>query len=463
MKLFSSTTYENRRARLCNRINHGLMLFMGNNEAPMNYTDNVYRFRQDSNFLYFFGLNQPGLTATLDSETGEAIIYGNEYNIEDIIWIGPHESLELLVKRVGVPKLKPKSELADEISDALRLKRKIHFLPPYRHDNILMLMDMLGVSRSHIQDGTSISFIKAVADLRSYKSSEEIVEMEVAVNITRQMHIAAMKQTKPGLLESDIVGTILHEAKKYNAPLSYPAIFSINGQTLHNHYHSNIMTEDRLVLNDSGAEQQMGYAADVTRTFPVKGKFSSRQKDIYDIVLEMLESSIQSIKPGLKYLDVHIDSNRIMLERLRTLGILKGPVEDMLVEGVGGLFMPHGLGHMIGLDVHDMEDLGEKYVGYREGLDRSTQLGLKSLRLARELEKDFVLTVEPGLYFIPQLIEKWKSENKFGDWINYDKLVGYYDFGGIRIEDNVLITSEGGRILGKPIPKTISEIEDTMN
>jgi Xaa-Pro aminopeptidase len=463
MELFSKLTYKNRRTRLANRVKSGLILILGNNDAPMNYTDNIYRFRQDSNFLYFFGINQPSLAATIDVETRESIVYGREHTIEDIIWIGPHPTLRSYVEKVGVEFLKPFEKLQDDIAKAINQKRKIHFLPPYRHDNMLLLMKLMGVTLQEVKDNVSVELVKAVIDLRSYKSAEEIKKMEDAVNTARAMHIAAMENTKPGEIESSIVGVILNEAHKKGCHLSYPAIFTINGQTLHNHDHGNIMNEGHLALNDSGAEHTMGYAADITRTFPVNGLFSSKQKEIYNIVLEMEESSIQSLKPGLQYKDVHIESNRILLERFKELGLLSGGVGEMLNAGVGGLFMPHGLGHMIGLDVHDMEDLGENLVGYREGLERETQLGLKSLRLARELEEGFVLTVEPGIYFIPQLIEKWKSENQFTNWINYQKLEEYYDFGGIRIEDNVLVTNDAYRVLGNPIPKSTDEIEELMN
>jgi len=307
-----------------------------------------------------------------------------------------------------------------------------------------------------------LSLIQAVIAQRSIKTAEEILQMTEAVNITRQMHITAMKSTSVGKMEYEVVGKILETMHAHNAELSYPVIFSVNGQTLHNHYHGNKMQAGQLAINDSGCETEMGYAGDITRTIPVSGKFTQKQKDIYETVLEMEISSIENLKPNLKYRDVHLHANKILLTNLKSLGLVTGNVEDMLTQGVGGLFMPHGLGHMIGLDVHDMEALGENHVGYRDGLERSTQLGLKSLRLAKELEAGHVLTVEPGCYFIPELITKYKAEGKFKEFVNYSKLEDYLDFGGVRIEDNVLITESGYEILGEAIPKTIDEVEEIM-
>ena len=456
MKLFSAETYINRRNTLKNAIGNGQILFLGNNEAPMNYTDNTFRFRQDSSFLYYFGINLPGLNALIDIEKDETIIFGHEFTIEDIIWIGKQDSLTNLCNRVGIPIVKDPSQLSNSIKSS-----DLHFLPQYRFDNQIFLSELLGLKPSELKP--SIDLIKAVVAQRSYKTEEEIIQMTEAVNITRQMHLTAMRATKPGLMEFEVVGKILETMHANNAELSYPVIFSVNGQTLHNHYHGNKMQSGQLAINDSGCETEMGYAGDITRTFPVSGKFTQKQKDIYDTVLKMEVSSIESLKPGLKYKDVHLAANKLMLENFQSLGLVNGNVDDMLHEGVGGLFMPHGLGHMIGLDVHDMEGLGENYVGYREGLERSTQLGLKSLRMAKELETGHVITVEPGCYFIPELIHKYKSEGKFKEFVNYSKLEEYLDFGGVRIEDNVLITETGHQILGEAIPKTAEEVEEVMN
>jgi Xaa-Pro aminopeptidase len=462
MKLFSAQSYIDRRAKLKSSLKSGLVLLMGNNESPLNCTDNHYRYRQDSSFLYFFGLNQPGLNAVIDIDSGEEILFGNEFSLEDIIWVGQQETIASKAEKVGIKDLRPLSKIAAFIKNAQSDGRQIHFLPAYRHDNVLQLMDWLSLSANEVKEGSSKELIKAIINLRSYKSAEEVAEMTYAVNITKEMHVNAMKSISADKKEFEIVSEIYRTAKSNNCYLAYPAIFSINGQTLHNHYHGNSMTDGRLVLNDSGAENEMCYAGDITRTIPVNGKFTTKQKEIYNIVLEMEESSIEALKPGVYYRDIHIESNRLMLKRLKELDLVSGDTDDLAEQGLGGLFMPHGLGHMIGLDVHDMEDLGENLVGYTEDLERSTQLGLKSLRLAKKLEAGFVLTVEPGIYFIPELIQKWKEEKRFINNINYAKLVDYFDFGGIRIEDNILITETGHQILGDRIPKTVEEVESAM-
>lgn len=457
--MFSTQTYIERRNALKRHIGHGLILIMGNEEAPMNYHDNTYRYRQDSNFLYYFGISLANLAAVIDVDSGEEIIFGDEFSMDDIIWVGTQPTLADQARKVGVYRTDAYSKLADKLAKA----KKVHFTPPYRYENKFKLSEWLNIPVNQLREKASVDLIRAIISQRAYKSAEEIVQMEDAVNICREMHIAAMCETKAGRKEYEIAAIIHGKALEFGGELAYPIIFSINGQTLHNHYHGNTMTDGKLALNDSGAENKMFYAGDITRTIPVSKKFTEKQKNVYNLVLQMQLTAIEALKPGIQYKEIHLLANRVLLEGLRDLGFVKGNVDEMLTQGVQGLFMPHGLGHAIGLDVHDMEDLGENYVGYRDGLERSTQLGLKSLRLARELEEGYVVTVEPGLYFIPELIDKWKSEKKFTDFINYDKVEQYKDFGGIRIEDNCLITAEGYQILGKPIPKTIEEVEDLKN
>ena len=455
MRLFSTEKYTQRRKDLIQKLSEGIVWIMGNGESAANYKDNTFPFRQNSNFLYYFGINAPNLHATIDIESGEATIYGHELTMDDIIWMGEIEKLSELGLRVGVSIVKSPEKLYEDIESAQSSGRTIHFLPPYRLEHFNDLKKT-GLSNP------SEALIKAVISQRSIKDADEIKEMSHAVEITRNMHLVAMQNTQVGKYEYEVVADIARECRRHHADFSYGPIFSVNGQVLHNHHHDNVMTEGKLALNDSGAHNDMLYAGDITRTFPVNGKFTSRQKEIYEIVLEMEKTGIQLSAPGVYYRDVHLATNKIMLERFVALEILKGSVDDMMEQGVYGLFMPHGLGHMIGLDVHDMEDLGENWVGYEAGQERSKLLGLKSLRLARKLEPGFTLTVEPGIYFIPQLIEKFKSENKFMDFVNYDKLKSYYDFSGIRIEDNVHITAQGREVLGTYIPKEVDEIEELM-
>ncbi len=460
--MFSSQTYINRRKLLKSSVKGGIALFLANEEVGMNYRDNTYHFRQDSNFLYFFGIDQPNLMAVIDFDSGEEYIFGNEVSIDDVIWTGPLPSLQYLAEKVGIQAVKAPEKLWTLLSMAIEKTQKIHFLPPYRAVNAQKIARLLTLPLSDVAKNASEELIKAIVSIRSIKTTEEILEMEDAVNISRLMHLAAMKQTKAKRYEYEVVGQIHAAALANNGQLAYPIIYSVNGQTLHNHSHQNLMQNGQLALCDFGAENKMHYAGDITRTLPVSGKFSQKQAEIYNLVLKMYENSISILKSGIQYKTVHIEAAKILLEGLKAIGFLKGDLSSMLENGVQGLFMPHGLGHQIGLDVHDMEDLGEKYVGYRPGLERSTQLGLRSLRLAKELETGFVLTVEPGIYFIPELIEKWQNEGNNKDFINFEVINKYKDFGGIRIEDNVLVEENGSRILGKPIPKTIQEVEDEM-
>lgn len=463
MRLFDKEVYIQRRKELAAKIGNGVIWIMGNNESAMNYKDNTYPYRQNSNFLYYFGINQSDLNAVIDADTGEAILFGHELTMDDIIWMGEVEKLSSLAEKVGVTNLQSPEKLQSYIQEYISGGRNIHYLPPYRLEHFEIIKNILNIDFNAQKENASIELIKAVIAQRSIKTAIEIAEMEKSVNITKAMHLNAMQSTNPNLHEYEVVSEIVKTCKENNGYPAYGIIFSVRGEVLHNHHHYNLMNDGQLVLNDSGAENDMCYAGDITRTFPVNGKFTQQQKDIYSIVLEMEKESIKLVKPGITYRDIHLNANKILLQRFTELGFLKGNVEDMLTQGVAGLFMPHGLGHMIGLDVHDMEDLGENYVGYEEGQERATYLGLKSLRLARTLQPGFTLTVEPGIYFIPQLIEKYKSENKFVDFVNYEKLIPYYNFGGIRVEDNVLVTSEGYKVLGDYIPKEIEEIETLMS
>ena len=458
MKLFSAETYKQRRKLICEQGLTGCGFFWGNQEAPMNYTDNTYRFRQDSHFLYFFGINLPHLRASIDFETGETTLYGNDFTLDDIIWMGPQPSLATLAEKVGIDRVKPLSAFEKDI----RASQSVHYLPPYRYDNLLEISELLQIHPKQVKEGASVGLIQAVVALRSVKTKEELEQMAEAVTISGKMHQAVMRAIRPGKFEYEMVAQLLSVAAENQAELAYPAIFSINGQTLHNHAHGNVMPSGRLALNDSGAENQMGYAGDITRTMPVDGIFTTKQKEIYEIVLQMEMRVIEQLRAGVFYKDMHLEANRILLQGLTNLGLVRGDIETLVQEGLGGLFMPHGLGHMIGLDVHDMEDLGEQYVGYTPDIQRSTQLGLKSLRLAKKLEIGNVLTVEPGIYFIPELIQKWKEDKRFVDSIDYAALETYLDFGGIRIEDNVVIESDKAVVLGEYIPKQIHEIEDLM-
>jgi Xaa-Pro aminopeptidase len=460
--MFTPQTYSNRRNRLRQVMKSGILLFMGNSDIPMNYPANTYHFRQDSNFLYYFGLNYTGMAGIIDIDNGNEIIFGNDVDIEDIIWMGPQPSIKDLAQTAGVMRTRKFAELYDFISEVKKQGQRIHYLPPYRCGNKIMLQELLGIPFGEIKENASVELIKAVVDMRSVKDELEIAEIEKACEIGALMHITAMKMTKPGMLEMEVAGAIEGIALAKGPGVSFPVICSIHGETLHNHYHGNEMKGDKLLITDAGAETTMNYASDYTRTFPVSGKFTQKQKEIYEIVLKANTECIKAIKPGIKYQEIHLMAAKIIAEGLTALGLMKGNPAEAVKAGAHAMFFPHGLGHMMGLDVHDMEDLGEDFVGYDNETKRIDQFGTAYLRLGRKLQPGFVLTVEPGIYFIPSLIDLWFTEGKFTEYINFDKVKEYLDFGGIRIEDDVVVTASGCKVLGPPVPKTVAEIEEIM-
>jgi Xaa-Pro aminopeptidase len=440
------------------------VLLPGNQEAALNYPANTYSFRQDSNFSYFFGLDHPDLAGVIDLDGGADIIFGNDVDIDDIIWMGKQPTMKEQSLLVGVEQSAPLKDLEKIISAALSQGLKIHFLPPYRGETIIQLSDLLRIPHSEVRSKAfeNEELIKAVIKLRMVKEEEEITEISKMVDVAYIMHTTAMKMAMPGVIEREISGVIEGIALSHGCGVSFPVILTINGQTLHNHYHGNILKEGRMLVIDSGAESELHYASDITRTVPVGGKFSPRQKEIYEVVLSANLAAINAMKPGIPFRDIHLLAASKIVEGLKNIGLMKGDVQEAVNKGAHTLFFPHGLGHPLGLDVHDLEGLGENLVGYDSETIRSKEFGLAFLRFGRRLQKDFVMTIEPGIYFIPELIDIWKSENKLAEFINYDLVDTYRDFGGIRIEDDVLVTEDGFRILGKPIPKTVAEIEALM-
>ncbi len=386
--MFDSATYQRRRQALRNKVQNGIILILGNNEAPANYPDNTYKFRQDSSFLYFFGHSHPGYAGVIDIEAGEDYFFGNDVDMDDIIWMGPQPSVKELAAQVGIQKSFPFYE----------------------------------------------------------------------------MHTAAMRLCKPGIKEQYIAGVLDGIAASYGSMTSFATILTQHGETLHNHDHSHILEPGRMMLTDAGAERVTNYCSDHTRTVPVGGKFEGRQKDVYNIVLACHDKALEITRPGITYMSVHLEVCKVLVQGLKDLGLMKGNVEEAVAAGAHALFLPHGLGHMMGLDVHDMEDLGQIYVGYDDEIRPSSQFGLASLRMGRRLQEGFVITDEPGCYFIPALIDKWKAEKMHTDFLNFDAIEKFKDFGGIRLEDDILITSEGSRFTGeKRIPITIEEVETIMN
>jgi Xaa-Pro aminopeptidase len=461
--MFKSEVYNRRREELHKKVKSGIALFISNTEAPMNYPDNTYHFRQDSDFLYYFGLDLPGFTGLMDFDSGKDRIFSNDIDMDDIIWMGPQPTVKDLALKCGITETAPMVMLEETIKNALSKKRKIHFLPPYRGETKMTLGKLLKENPCHMKTNASVDLIKAVISMRSIKEKIEIDEIEKAVEIAYEMHVTAMKMCKQGVREQDIFGTLEGIALSKGGGTSFPIILSINGQTLHNHSHGNILSKGKMMVTDAGAETNLHYASDITRTTPVGGKFNEKQRDIYEIVLKANTEAIKATKPGMSNRDLHFMACKIITSEMKNLGLMKGDVDEAVASGAHALFMPHGLGHLMGLDVHDMEALGENFIGYNDEVKRSEQFGTAFLRFALPYKPGHVFTVEPGCYFIPELIEKWKAEGKFKEFINYSKIDAYMSIGGIRIEDNVLITEKGHKVLGKSIPKTVKEVESVCS
>ncbi len=456
--MFAKETYVERRKKLKETVGSGIILLPGNGESPMNYTDNPYHFRQDSSFLYYFGLDQPDLTGFIDIDNDKEIIFGNDLTVDDIVWMGVKPTVSERALQAGVSETYQLNKLASFTGEAQKKNRKIHFLPPYRAETTVLLFELLGIKPSQAKELSSLKLVKAIVNQRNYKTEEEIVEIEKAVDVTVDMHLTAMRMAKPGMKEWEIAAAVHEVALASGGNLSFPIIATIHGETLHNHYHGNTIREGDMFLLDAGAETAMHYGGDLSSTFPAGRKFTERQKEIYNVALAAHEAAISMLKPGVPYRDAHLKACLTIAEGMKELGFMKGDMQEAVYEGAHALFFPCGTGHMMGLDIHDMENLGEEWVGY-DGEPKSKQFGLKSLRLARRLEPGFVLTIEPGVYFIPDLIDMWRAENKFNDFINWNKVEQYKDFGGCRNEEDFVITETGAKLLGKPLPKTIEDVE----
>jgi Xaa-Pro aminopeptidase len=428
----------------------------------MNYRDNTYHFRQDSSFLYYFGLNTAGLTGIIDFDEGKEYIFGNDLSIDDIVFMGYQPKIKDQAEKAGIGNTGSISNLETFLQKAIENGRRIHLLPPYRGENKIKLQNWLGINPMESEKAASVELIKAVVSQREIKSDEELSEIEKAVNTTVDMHVAAMKMARPGIMESDIAAKVQKIAMEAGGNISFPTIATIHGEILHNHFHGHQLKDGDMFLLDCGAETSKGYAGDLSSTIPVSPTFTERQKEIYEIVLKSHNRSINMLQPGIPFKDIYFEACRIIVDGLKGLDLMKGDTEEAVQSGAHAMFFPCGLGHQMGLDVHDMEDLGEVYVGY-EGKAKSTQFGLKSLRMAKPLAPGIVMTIEPGIYFIPSLIDMWKAEKRFTDFINYDKLETYKDFGGIRNEENFIITKDGYKLLGKKKPKTIEDIENQTN
>ena len=461
--LFSKETYVARRQALSRLVGSGLVLLFGNNDSPANYPSNAYKFRQDSAFLYFFGQHRDGLVGVIDVDQHTETLVGNEIDIDDIVWFGSVKSVSAMAEECGVGATAPMSSLADMVQKALKAGRQVHFLPPYRYDTQIQIMDLTGIHPSKQREAASMPLIQAVIKLRSTKSAEEIAEIERACAIGYKMHVTAMKMCRPGVTEQAIGGAIDGVAYAEGCMPSFQSIVTMHGEIMHGNPSPRQLESGRLMLCDAGAETNENYCSDNTRTTPISGHYTQRQRDIYSIVSDCHDLVLDVARPGVKWWDVHFDVCRLMTNRLKELGLMKGDTEEALRAGAHALFLPHGLGHMMGMDVHDMEGLGQTNVGYDDEVRPSSQFGTASLRFARKLEPGFVVTDEPGIYFIPDLIDLWKREGHNAEFLDFEEIEKFKDFGGIRIEDDVLITENGCRFLGEQrIPYHMDEVEQFL-
>lgn len=461
--MFDRQVYIDRRRKLQSQLGSGLVLLLGNDNSSINYSDNHYPFRQDSNFLYYFGLDQPGLVGIINIDQDQELIFGNDPEPSAIIWEGPLPSFHELATKAGVMNSHPLKHLTTIIQKAIAAHQKIHFLPPYRPEQEQKLRDWLGLPTTSGQEKVSIELTKAIVNQRSYKSQEEIAEIEKAIDVAGAMQMEVMRSAKAGMKETELLGLLYNIALGSGGGTSFPPIITVNGQILHNHSYDNVLAKGQMLLCDCGAETSMHFASDLTRTFPVNPKFDTRQREVYEIILKAHQTAIKALTPGVLFKDIHLLACETLVDGLKTIGLMKGDSREAVQAGAHALFFPCGLGHMMGLDVHDMENMGEQYVGYTPELTQSTAFGLRSLRLGKALEAGFVLTVEPGIYMIPELIDLWKSTHKNADFINYDKVASFKDFGGIRMEDDFLITSDGNRQLGKALPLSVADIEEVRS
>jgi Xaa-Pro aminopeptidase len=457
--MFDPAIFRERRNRLKKDVGSGLILFLANDEVGMNYAGNTYGFRQDSSFLYFWAVDHPGLAALIDADQGNETLFGDDLTVADIVWTGPQPTMADRCKVADIGSTAPMAELATRVNAAIAQGRRVHFLAPYRPEHTLKISNLLGLHPTVVRSYRSEVFHKAVVAQRNIKTAQEIADIEAAVDISREMYLAAMTATSPGKRECEIVAEISRIVIGHGCGFSFPPICSVHGETLHNPFHLNTLKDGDVMVLDSGVETPNKNASDITRTIPVNGKFTGQQREIYQAVLNAQLAAIAAIKPEVPYKTVHLLAAKSFVKDLTAIGLMKGNADEAVAAGAHALFFPHGLGHMMGMDVHDMENIGEEFVGYEPGIERSKQFGLGYLRLARPLKPGFVLTVEPGIYFIPALIDSWKSERRNEAFINYDVVEKYREARGYRIEDDVLVTEKGNRVLGSPIPKIIADVE----
>jgi Xaa-Pro aminopeptidase len=457
--MFEKQVYIDRRNRLRNAIGSGIVVLVGNDICPVNFEANSYPFRQDSSFLYFFGLDRPGLIGMLDLEGGKDFVFGDDPGEDAVIWTTPSTPLREECEHVGVVDSESKENGLTFLRRHALKGGVVHYLPQYQSLNVIILSDVLGVACNEINRNTSTALIQEVVAQRSVKSDVELVEIEKALDVSFEMHTAAIRKSVVGMCESDVVAMIDGVPKAKNLRNSFSTILTVRGEILHNPFYTNYLKEGDIVVHDSGAETSMGYASDITRTYPVSPKFNQEQRDVYQIVLDAQARAVELVRPGREFRDIHAAAGKVILDGLKTMGVVRGVTEDALAQGVHTLFFPCGLGHLMGLDVHDMEALGENWVGYTSEIKRRDEFGWRNLRLGKALNEGYVITIEPGIYFNPVLTDRWRASGKYTEFVDFDRCESFQNFGGVRVEDDYVVTNDGSRLLGRPIPKAISEIE----
>lgn len=452
--MISAEEFERRRVHLMETVkDDGVVLLLGHDHAAMNYPGNPYPFRQEPSFRYFFGLDEPGATGWLDLSTGEQRLYGHVPDLDSVVWEGKLPGLARRAEPFGDLTARPSRALESDLV-VLPPGRRVHTLPPVRATSRERLKALLG----HTEHSPEL--VRAVIAIREIKSEAEQAEISEAIDRSGDLHALAMSETRPGLHEYEVVRHLRARAAGEGWEWAYPIIFSVRGEVLHNPAHENVMKDGQLVVNDSGVSSTFGYASDITRSFPVGGRFSAEQRAVYEIVLSARDAALRAAGPGVPYRLAHDAAGRAITAGLRSLGLMRGDIDEAVTAGAHAAFMPHGVGHMLGLDVHDMEGLGEDDVGYDADHRRSTRFGLHNLRLGKPLRPGFVITVEPGIYLIPALLERWKEEGTHARFIDFDAALRWAEFGGIRIEDVITVTDDGVQVLGHSIPRTIDEVEE---
>ena len=452
--------YVRRRQSLREAVREGVILIPASTTAWRS-ADNRWPFRQSSHLLYLVPIIRPGLLLALDVDNGRDILFAPAEDPDDLVWHGPNPAIREEAAAVGIDDVRDGSDLPQFLNEVRGVGRPIHLPPIFQPGVREEVAGWLGIAPEGVQARVSEELIRALGEQRLIKDEQEIGEIERALNVTAEMFRAAMQVARPGISEAAVRGEMARVVLGANMTFSFNPIVTVEGEVLHKETYHNTLADGDLLLIDAGVETPAGYASDITRTVPVSGTFTGRQREIYEIVLAAQLAAIAEIVPGASFRAVHDRASRVIASGLTKLGLMRGDPAEAVAAGAHALFFAHGLGHPLGLDVHDLHDLGDE-VAYDPDQPRSQKFGTRFLRFGRTVKQGMVLTVEPGIYFIPALIDSWRAENRHADFIDYGAVDRYRTFGGIRIEDDVLCEEAGSRVLGPDIPKLPHEVEEAM-